>query len=148
MANILQSEWVTRQRNTATGECAGEEIAQLFEFKFTGAALAAGDIIELGILPAYNSISGGYLIGDNTTLAADVGIMSGEVGEKNPARLVGSELFEATAAAAGKVTPITANGAFDIQAEERDRSVGLKVTTGATPTAGQKVKLLLKYRAV
>lgn len=144
---LIQSGWATRQRNTASSGCAGAEIAQLFEYTFTGAAIAAGDIIELGVLPAYNSISGGYLFGDNATLAGDVGLMSGEVGEVNASRTVGAELFTATAAAAGVATPITDSDAFKIVSTDKDRSIGFKVTTGATPTKGQKIQLLLKYRA-
>ena len=144
----LQSEWATRQRNTATAGCAGVEVAQVFEYTFDGAALVAGDKIELGVLPAYNAISGGYLMCDNTTLAGDIGIMSGDVGDNDPNRSVGTELFAAkavTSATAG--LPVDAVSALTLRAADADRSIGLKVTTGATPTKGQKIRLLLKYRA-
>ena len=145
---LIQSGWATRQRNTPTSGCAGSEVAQLFEYVFKGGvALAPGDIIELAVLPAYNSISKAYLIGDNATLAGDIGLMSGEVGEVNPARTVGVELFAATAATAAAAKQTLATTALTIAPTDKDRAIGFKVTTGATPTAGQKVALLLKYRA-
>lgn len=148
---LFQSEWATRQRNTATADCAGEEVAQLFEFAVPAAALAAGDIIELGILPAYNSASDAILVCDavGASLAFDVGIMSGEVGDKVSVRTCGAELFAAApTGAAGGVLRTTLPSAFTIASEERDRSVGVKITapTGAQ-VAGAKIRLMLKYRA-
>lgn len=146
---FLQSEHATRVANTATAGCAGVEVAQMFEIDLGGQTLAAGDTIELGILPAYNRISGGYIACGDTTLAGDIGIMSGDVGDEDPARLVGDEIaaaFVATSATA--VTPITALTAFEVEDTDKDRSIGFKVTTGATLAAGVKLQLLLKYRAV
>lgn len=148
---LFQSEWATRQQNTATAECAGEEVAQLFEFAMPATALAVGDIIELGILPAYNSTSDAILICDavGASFAFDVGIMSGEVGDKTSVRTSGAELFAAApTGAAGGVLRTTLPSAFTIQSEERDRSIGVKVTAAATAqAAGAKVRLMLKYRA-
>ena len=152
---LPQSLWVTRQRNTAVSGCAGVEVAQMFEFTIPGAtAIPQNDIIELGILPANNEISGATLICDDldtgTTLTLDVGVMSGEVGEQNSARTCGAELFSgATVGQAGGVAHTALASAYTIAATDKDRSIGVKIATAATAhVAGRKLRLLLKYRAV
>lgn len=152
---IHQSGWATRQRNTAVAANAGVEIAQMFEFTLPGtAALLLGDIIELGVLPAHNEISDAVLIADDldtgTTLTLDVGLMSGSVGEDNPARTCGAEIFAASnVGQAGGVARTTLATAFTVAAAASDRSVGVKIAAAATGhTAGAKLRLLLKYRAV
>lgn len=150
---IIQSEWATHQKNTATAGCAGTEVAQLFEIKWPTAAVASGDIIELGILPAYNSVTDALLICDDldagTTLVFDVGVMSGDVGDKVSVRTCNAELFSAsTTGQAGGVARTTLASAFTIAAADKDRSIGVKVTTAATtPAPGAKLRLLLKYAA-
>jgi hypothetical protein len=144
----LQSDWVTRVRNTATAGCAGVEVVQEFAYTFTGAELVAGDKIELGILPAYNTITGGGLMCSNGTIAGDVGLMSGEVGSKDAARTIGAEIFAAKkVTAVTAIDPITLVSALTIAPADQDRSIGFKVTTGATPAKGDKLRLLLKYAA-
>lgn len=154
---LIQSGWATRQRNTANGDCAGEEIAQ--EFFYTteaGKTLAVGDIIELGVLPATNAISDAILVcddldtGGSPALAFDVGIMSGEVGDKDSVRTCGAEIFAASnVGQAGGVARTTLASAFTIAATDKDRSVGVKITTAAaTQAVGAKLRLILKYRAV
>lgn len=152
---LHQSGWATRQRNTAVADCAGEEIAQLFEFTVPGTtALPLGDIIELGVLPAFNEISDAILIADDmdtgTTLTLDVGIMSGEVGDKDNARTCGAEIFAASnVGQSGGVARTSLASAFTIAATDKDRSVGVKIAAAATAhPAGAKLRLLLKYRAV
>lgn len=153
---LIQSGWVTRQRNTVTADCAGEEVAQLFEIALPAAALVANDIIELGVLPAYNSISDAILVcddldtGGSPALAFDVGIMSGEVGDKDSVRTCGAEIFAASnVGQAGGVARTTLASAFTIAATDKDRSIGVKITTAAaTQAVGAKLRLMLKYRAV
>lgn len=153
---LIQSGWATRQRNTVTADCAGEEVAQLFEIALPAAALVANDIIELGVLPAYNSISDAILVcddldtGGTPALAFDVGIMSGEVGDKDSVRTCGAEIFAASnVGQAGGVARTTLASAFTIAATDKDRSIGVKITTAAaTQAVGAKLRLMLKYRAV
>lgn len=153
---LIQSGWPTRQHNTATAGCAGVEVAQLFEIALPAAALVANDIIELGVLPAYNSISDAILVCDDLdtggapAMAFDVGIMSGEVGDKDSVRTCGAEIFAASnVGQAGGVARTTLASAFTIGATDKDRSIGVKITTAAaTQAVGAKLRLLLKYRAV
>lgn len=152
---IHQSGWATRQRNTAVAANAGVEIAQMFVFTLAGTtALPLGDIIELGVLPANNEISDAILIADDldtgTTLTLDVGIMSGDVGDKGSVRTCGAEIFAASnVGQAGGVARTTLATAFTVAAVSQDRSIGVKIAAAATAhTAGAKLRLLLKYRAV
>lgn len=154
---IYQSGWATRQRNTANSGCAGAEIAQMFEFELPSAALLVNDIIEIGVLPANNAISDAILISDDLdtdaapAIAFDVGLMSGEVGDKVSVRTCGAEVFAASnVGQAGGVARATLATAFTTAASDKDRSVGVKITTAAVAqaAAGTKLRLLLKYRAV
>lgn len=154
---IYQSGWATRQRNTANSGCAGAVIAQMFEFELTSTALQVGDIIEIGVLPAHNSVSNAILISDELdtnaapTIAFDVGVMSGEVGDDESARTCGAELFAASSIGqAGGVAKTTLATAFTIAAADKDRSIGVEITAAALTqaAAGAKLRLLLEYRAV
>lgn len=152
---IIQSGWATSQRNTATAGCAGVEVAQLFEIALPAAALAIGDIIELGILPAYNSVTDAILVsadldtGGSPAIAFDVGVMSGDVGDKVSVRTCGAEIFAASnVGQAGGVARTTLASAFTIEPADKDRSIGVKITAAAaTQAAGAKLRLLLKYAA-
>lgn len=152
---MIQSKWATRQHNTVAADCAGEEVAQLFEIALPASALLANDIIELGVLPAHNSVTDAILVcddldtGGTAALAFDVGIMSGEVGDKDSVRTCGNEIFAASnIGQAGGVARTTLASAFTIAPVDKDRSVGVKITTAAaTQAAGAKLRLLLKYAA-
>lgn len=153
---LYQSKWATRQRITPNSGCAGAEVAQLFEYTLSAAeALAANDIIELAVLPAGNVVTDAILVCDDldtsgsATLAFDVGLMSGEVGDTG-ARTCGAELFAAsTLGQAGGVARATLASAFTIAPSDKDRSIGVKVKAApATQANGAKLRLLLKYAAV
>jgi hypothetical protein len=154
---IYQSLWATSQRNTPYGDCAGDEVCELFEFALTSTALATGDIIELAVLPATHAPSDAILISDDLdtngapTIAFDVGIMSGDVGDAVSARTCGNELFSAsTLGQAGGVARTTLATAFTIAGTDGHRSIGVKITTAAATqaAAGAKIRLMLKYRPV
>ena len=152
---MIQSGWATRQFNTASAGCAGVEVAQMFEIALPATALAANDIIELGVLPAYNTVTDAILVsadldsGGSAAIAFDVGVMSGEVGDKVSVRTCGAELFAASnVGQAGGVARTTLASAFTIAPTDKDRSIGVKITTAAaTQVAGAKLRLLLKYAA-
>lgn len=152
-----QSGWATRQRNTPNAGCAGVVVAQMFEYALTGTALAQNDIIELAVLPAGNTVVDAILVSDaldtggSPALEFDVGIMSGEVGDKDSVRTCGNELFAASdAGQAAAPVRASALSAFTIAPVDADRSIGVKITTAAATqaAAGAKLRLLLKYAAV
>lgn len=148
---IILSKHADGNRAVVTPECAGEVVANHYEFDITGVALAANDIIDLGILPAYCTVVDAILISDDLdtngapTLACDVGVMSGEIGSKDVARTCGNELFAASnVGQAGGVARPTKKEAFRIASAGIDRSIGLKITTAAaTQAAAGKISLLL-----
>lgn len=152
---LLQSLWATGQRMTAVGDCAGDEVSQMFEFALPQTALSAGDIIELGVLLGNNVPTDAILVCDKLdsggapAFAFDVGVMSGAVGDTDPARTCGAELFAASSVAqAGGVARTTLASAFTIAPTENHRSIGVKVTAAAaTQVQGAKLRLLLKYAA-
>ncbi|MBU9386635.1 hypothetical protein [Burkholderia multivorans] len=153
---ILQSSWATGQRTTPVGDCAADVVAQLFEFALPAAALAADDIIELGVLPANNSPTDATLIvdkldsGGTATIAFDVGVMSGQVGDKVSARTCGAELFGGSnVGQAGGTVRASLASAFTLAPSDVDRSIGVRIkAAAAAQVAGAKVRLLLTYRAV
>jgi hypothetical protein len=145
--SLLQSLWATGQRNTPNGDCAGDEVSQVFEFTMPATALAAGDIIELAVLPATHTPTDAILVSEALdTLAVDIGIMSGEVGDKDPARTCGKEIFAAQAVDGTAAVRTELVSAFTIQPTDNHRSIGAKVTTApGASIAGKKLRLLLKY---
>ncbi|MGX0136346.1 hypothetical protein [Cupriavidus metallidurans] len=153
---ILQSPWATGQRTIPVGDCSADQTAQLFEFALPVAGLAVGDIIELAVLPANNSPVDCILIaekldnGGAPAIAFDVGLMSGDVGDKVSARTCGAELYAAAnVGQAGGIARPTLASAFTIDPADKDRSIGVKITAAAqAQAAGKKVRLMLQYRPV
>lgn len=153
---ILQSLWATSQRAVPYADTSGDDVSQLFEFALPSTALAANDIIELGVLPANHSVTDAVLVSDDLdsggapAIVLDVGIMSGDVGDNVSARTCGNELFSGSnVGQAGGVARATQVSAFTIASANDHRSIGVKVTTAAAAqTAGAKIRLMLTYRAV
>lgn len=145
---IIQSNWAKGRLPTPVPNTAGDVVSEIFEVALTG-PLAANDIVEIGVLPAYATIVDAYLDTDDldsgTTLVADIGIMSGEVGKADVARTVGNELFAATTAlqAAGLVR---LNKGVRIASTDADRSIGIKATAGAAGGGIGKVRLAVFYK--
>lgn len=101
---ILQSRWIKREENTLRPQTAGASHVTHFIYDFGAAdskAAAANDIIELGILPGYATIHAMTLVVEGAFAAttADIGIMTGDVGEPlnadGTARTVGTQGFAA-----------------------------------------------------
>jgi hypothetical protein len=135
MPAFLQTRVAQGSRPVVTPDCAGDVVFQRFYFDLA-AALALGDIIELGILPAETTIVDAYLDSDDLdtngapAIKLDVGLMSGTPGVIDGARTVGTELFAAdTTAQAGGVTRMSKQTGFRIATATTDRSIGVKVNT-------------------
>lgn len=149
---LIQSDFAQGIRMTPVPDCAGDVTACRFDITLKNAP-AAGDIIELGVLPG-NAVPVEAILdvddldsNGTPTITLDVGIMSGPVGKNDPARTCGNELFVAsTVGQAGGVVRATASSAFRIQKSEDHRSVGVKVAAGpATGAAGKTIALILFY---
>jgi hypothetical protein len=141
---------------TPVASCAGDVVAELFVFTLTAAVLALNDIIELGVLPANHTVVDATLVPDDLDtngtplMSLDVGLMSGDVGDKVSARTCGAELFSgSTAARTGVVERMSAKTGFTIAATGVDRSIGVKIAAAAATqaAAGTQLRLLVSYRA-
>ncbi len=140
---IRLSKYASNQIATAASPGAGIAIVNDYFYDLSTAQNVAGDIIDLGILPANHTVSDVVLItGDldaGTAMTLDVGLMSGNPGDAVTARTCGAELFSgATTAQTGGVARPTLPSAFTILPSELDRSIGVKIATAAaTPAAGR-----------
>lgn len=141
MAIKTQSEWVLGRKQTPTSREAGSVVAQRFEV--TAGALASSDIVELAVLPAHHTIVDAILDMDtlDAGITADVGIMSGTVGDPDNARTCGSELFSAVDASSAVFSRVDARSAVTIAPKDSDRSIGVKVS--GSVAAGKKIALTL-----
>lgn len=102
------------------------------------AALAANDIIEMLVLPADcvlvdAALDASDLDGHATpTLAYDVGLMSGPVGQIDLNRAVGAELFSgATTGQSAGMARASLRTAVAQMASDKNRSIGIKVSDAA-----------------
>lgn len=116
-------------------------------------APAANDILELAALPHDCRVVDVILDSDDmdsgATLAFDVGVMSGDFGDNDPARTIGNEFFAASnVAQAGGVARPTKKEAFRTAPVGSDRSIGLKFTAAATGFASGIIGLTVLIATV
>lgn len=140
---IRASQFITGQLSTIVGDCAGDKIVNDYFYDLPTAQNVTGDIIDIGVLPAYHTISDMVLIPDDIDTGAavvlDVGIMSGTPGDTVTARTCGAEFFSgSTAGQTGAIARPTLPSAFKVLPTEADRSIGVKITTqSGTAVAGR-----------
>lgn len=141
---IKQSLWALGIRQAPVSAEAGGVVCEKYEIT-VDANLASTDIVELGVLPAYHTVTDAVLItGDlGAGVTLDVGIMSGIKGDDDPSRTSNNELF--AAAANNSVVRMSKAAGFQIAPVEADRSIGLKVS-GAVTASGQKITLILSCK--
>ncbi len=135
----------------AGSDCAGEVVANHYEFDITGVNLALNDIIDMGVLEANATVVDAVLVCDDLdtnvspALALDVGIMSGEVGSTSATRTCGNEMFAAsTVAQAGGTARMSKTAGFRIARVGYNRSIGVKIqAAAATEAASGKIGLIV-----
>ncbi len=138
---IVQSAWATGRYQAPVSCEAGGVVAEKYKFVVT-ADLAANDIIELAVLPAYHTIVDAILIVDEAgTATYDVGIMSGILGSPDQSRTCGNELF--AGAADATTTRMTKAAGFRIAPVEADCAIGVKVLGAGITQASQVIELVL-----
>jgi hypothetical protein len=143
MATIRQSKHAQNQLAVAVSDGANDVVVNDYFYDLPTAQNVTGDIIEMGILPAYHTVSDVVLVSDDldagTAIVLDAGLMSGAPGSTDTSRTCGAELFSgATTAQTGGVARPSLPSAFKILATETDRSLGVKIATqSATPAAGR-----------
>lgn len=148
---IVKSQHVKGLKQTVRPQTAGAVHVTHFTYDVgVGGALAAGDILEMGIIPPYARIDNAKLVteGTLTGLTADVGVMTGEVGaDLNPdgsARTSGNEFF-AAADLTARLAATTKPDALLLAPQEYERSVGVKVSAAVPAAAGKRLHLFLYY---
>lgn len=140
---IRQSEIALGLKVVPQAYTAGANATHLASFKIpTGMTVATGDIIELTALPADHRIVAAQIIpvGNFSTATADVGIMSGDVGDPSAARTSGNELFDDVALTA--MSALTKADAILLEPSNLNRSIGVKFSAAVTG-ANQVIHLLL-----
>jgi hypothetical protein len=122
--------------NVAYPDCAGDLVQNEYvvtraEAPLKAATLAAGDIIDLGLIPGTMQVVDVTLVSDAMGAAAltfDIGVMSGTPGDTDPARTCGKEFFDAsTIAQAGGVSRMSLKTGFRVAPVPADASIGLKI---------------------
>lgn len=148
----FQGDFATGKKVAAIEEVSNSVVSEVFDYVIPVAgALAAGDIIEIGRLPAYATICDAILISDKvdtgTTITLDVGIMSGTPGDTTAGRTCGNELFAASVnGQAGVVERMTKLAGFTIAETDADRAIGVKVVAAPVGlTAGNKIRVRVSY---
>lgn len=139
---IKQSPWGAGLRQAPVSDNAGTVVCAKYRMNLTE-NLAAGDILELGVLPSYHTVVDAILVAPDlgAGVTIEVGIMSGTVGSPDNSRTSGNELFQGTAGNA--VTRMSKAAGFQIAPIEGDRSIGVKAS-GAVTASGQVVELIVQ----
>lgn len=146
---IVQSEWASGVKALCVSGEAGTVVANRFKVDIaTLPTLTAGDILEIGGIPAHHEVIDWTL--DNDALGAgtdvDVGVMSGDYGSTDVARTAGNEFFDASVALA---TAGVARGdrpeGFRIAKSDKDRGIGVLVNTapGTQASSGYIIMTVL-----
>lgn len=143
---VLQSYAGRGLETPPTSRESGERMAGLFSFTFDKLAYnTATDQIELGVLPADAQIIGAHVIGENLgAITANVGIMTGTLGDPTVVRTVGTELFAAQSvnnaeAAATKLACLA------IARSPNHRALGATLSGNVAIAANKKITLLIEY---
>lgn len=144
---IVQSAWgALRKQAPVSAEAATVKTERFTYTVPVGVTLAAGDIIELAVLPTYHTITDAILIVDEAgTATYDVGVMSSIPGDPSQSRTCGAELF--SGAADASTTRMSLSTGFRLAASTTgDRSIGVKVVGASVVGAGQVIDLILSTK--
>lgn len=146
MPKIVHSKHAAGLIATPRPQTAGAVHVAKFRYSFA-VALAAGDILELGVLPSYADIVDYKLVpeGNFNMVTASVGIMTGELGSDDATRDAGTELFAAATTLDAVRLPAQA-AAFNIAATPQARGIGLKFSAAVAADAAKKLTLIVQYR--
>jgi hypothetical protein len=145
MAAITHSRHALGTSATPRPQTAGAVHAAVFKHTFNS-ALAAAAILELGVLPAFARIVDYKLIpeGNFAGVTASGGIMTGELGADDDARVAGTELFSAATALTAVSRPDKAE-AYNVASLGKDRGIGLQFSAQVAADAAKKLTLIVLY---
>lgn len=142
---LKQSKMAQRRETTPTGYVSGARMTGVASFTFAQLFTAASDKLELAMLPADAQLISAELIGVGVgAITATMGLMSGEVGDPDDDRTVGSQLISAVSIndAAAKATTLAC---LNIAPSNVHRSIGVTLSGNVTAGAAKKVHLVLEY---
>lgn len=135
---IYKSDMASGRKSTVYPFQANAPTQVAVNFNVPPEGLKVGDIVEMTLLPAGCTVVDAVLAVDKSdsnaaqTLSLDVGVMSGEWQDSNPARSCGSELFDNdTTARSGGTTRMSLVSGFRLQKQPVNRSIGIKVEAAA-----------------
>lgn len=124
---------------------AGQEMVAVFEHTFNAAFTAASDKIELGLLPGGAILTGATVIGEGLGVnTADVGFMSGEPGDNDDTRAVGTEFFD-DQSVNDTEQAMTAAAAKNLAADQSHRGIGATLSADVAAGAAKKLTLVIRY---
>lgn len=133
--------------SAAYPDCSGDIVQNRYEIDLTlkpfkGVTLVAGDIIDIGIIPATSTVVDVLVDSDDLDTNAaplitmDVGVMSGSPGSTDVARTCGTEFLSGSIIArTGGVERTALKTAFRVAPVAKDTSVGVKITAAAATQA-------------
>jgi len=137
-----------------TAACAGQVVVNEYFIDVTAAQIDAGNMFDVGPLPAYHTVTDMVLIpddldtGGSPALTLDVGLLSGTVGDSASDRTIGAQFFSAsTAGQTGTAARMTLASGFKVIPTELDRSIGVKVVADAATAAAGRIRLLVTMTA-
>lgn len=151
---IVKSPWIIGTRMTKRPQTTGAIHVTQFTYDFglvQSQALAAGDILELAILPSGAKLVDATLITEGAwaALTAEVGLMTGEVGADTnadgSARTSDSSLFAAAVLATTFARLAKPDVVLLARPENTETSVGVKVSGAVAKAAGKRIHLILYY---
>lgn len=142
------SQFATTQLPTRVISGAGNVFVNDFFYDITAAQIVLNDIIDIGVLPAYHTVTDMVLYADDLDtngtplIALDVGIMSGTPGDITSARTSGNEFFAADVSArTGVISRMSKPAGFIVKPTEADRSIGVKIQAAAATAAAGRIRL-------
>jgi len=146
MAVIVHSKHAAGILATPRPQSSGAVHAVRFRHTFS-VALAAATILELGVLPEYADIVGYTLVpeGDFAGVTFSAGVMTGELGADDNARVQGVELFSAASALTATLFGGKA-AAFNVASIPQARGIGLTFSGQVVADASKKLTLILFYK--
>lgn len=152
---IHQSDFAKGIKDVVYPATADRAVAYRFAMAVP-ANVAANDILELAVIPAgcrpvaVIAVDADDLDTNATpTLAFDVGMMSGAVGDPSLARTCGAEfLTGAQIGRTGGVAQPSTASAYRVQTAPVARSIGVKITTAAATAAPGQIGITVLYATV
>lgn len=108
--------------------------------------IAAGDILEIAILPAYCRILSAEIMAVGVTNTVDVGLMTGDVFSDDPARIVNDVIFDGTVLSE-EMQDSRLDRLAVIQGVGVQRSIGVLFPAAVTPDIAKRLTLRVTYAA-